>query len=79
MSLMTDEVRSYIGRQGTKEIACDVVEQGSVRRYAQACMDASPRFSDASVDPRFAGPVAPPLYPMNMFYSKLWRQRKILK
>jgi len=67
MSLLTDEVRSLIGHAGTTEIACDPVEQGAVRRYAQACMDSSARFVETSEDPRFGGPVAPPLYPMNMF------------
>jgi hypothetical protein len=67
VSLLTDEVRSYIGRQGTQETACDTVEQGAIRRYAQAYMDSSRRFVDASGDARFEGPVAPPLYPMNMF------------
>lgn len=67
MSLLTDEVRAFIGRTGTVEIACDPVEQGAVRRYAQACMDPSARFHEASKDPRFDGPVAPPLYPMNLF------------
>ena len=67
MSLLTDEVRAFIGRIGTTEVACDTVEQGAVRRYAQACMDTSARYLPSSEDPRFDGPVAPPLYPMNMF------------
>lgn len=67
MSLLTEEVRSFIGRVGTPEIACDAIEQGAVRRYAQAYMDRSPRFLPTSEDARFAAPVAPPLYPMNMF------------
>jgi hypothetical protein len=67
MTLLTDEVRSFIGHVGTTEFACDPVEQGAVRRYAQACMDASVRYLPSSEDARFGGPVAPPLYPMNMF------------
>ena len=78
MSLLTDEVRSFIGRIGTTDVACDTVEQGAVRRYAQACMDTSARYLPSSEDPRFDGPVAPPLYPMNMFRRApdtpdLWR------
>jgi hypothetical protein len=67
MTLLTDEVRSFIGAVGTTETACDRVEEGAVRRYAHACMDASRRYLPTSEDPRLGGPVAPPLYPMNMF------------
>lgn len=72
MTILTDEIRSYIGRQGDVIEACDAVEPGAVRRYAQAIMadgdhDCAP---DAS-SPRYGGPVAPPLYPAFMFRSPL--------
>ena len=68
MSLLTDEIRAFIGRTGTPEVACDPVEAGAVRRYVQACMDDSSRFDASSDAPaRYGGPLAPPLFPMNMF------------
>jgi hypothetical protein len=65
MSLLSDEIRSFIGLSGTPEVACDVVEAGAVRRFVQASMDDNPRFNGAT-SARLGGPVAPPLYPMNM-------------
>ena len=68
MTLLSDEIRSYIGRTGTTEVACDVVERGAVRRYLQAYMDEGERFSGSDDETsRFGGAVAPPLYPMNLF------------
>lgn len=66
--LMTREIESLIGAETGVETACDVVERGAVRRYVQAYMDDDPIFhSAAHAAARFGGPVAPPLYPMNMF------------
>jgi hypothetical protein len=68
MSLLTDEVRSLIGRTGTVEAACEPVEAGAVRRYVQAYVDDDPRYRPGAASPtRYGGAVAPPLYPMNMF------------
>lgn len=64
MSLLTDEIRAYIGVTSQAEIACDPVEQGEVRRFVQAIMDDDPDYwPDASPDNRHGGPVAPPLFP----------------
>ena len=39
MTLLTDEVRRFIGVESEEEETCEPVEQGAVRRYAQAIMD----------------------------------------
>ena len=68
MALLTEALKKYIGLQSETEIACDPVERGAVRRYAQAIMDEDPIFSEACANnARFGGPVAPPLYPTHMF------------
>jgi len=67
MALLTDEVRSYIGREGPIFGACDAVEAGAVRRYAQAIMDPDPAYASDQEGVRYGGAVAPPLYPSFMF------------
>jgi hypothetical protein len=66
MALLTDEIRGFIGVESESNAACDVVEAGAVRRYAQAIMDDDPAYA-AGGGQRFGGPVAPPLYPAFMF------------
>jgi len=62
---ITDEVRSYIGRQSEPVTAWDAVEPGAVRRFIQAIMDDDPIYWDpeAARARGFERPVAPPLYP----------------
>ena len=62
--LITDEVRSYIGLSSEADFACDAVEAGAVRRFAQAIMDEDPAYLGETNDAnrRFGGPVAPPLF-----------------
>jgi hypothetical protein len=69
--LLTDEVRKFIGTETELQNACDCVEAGAVRRYAQAVMDMDPIYSnDAGVaDGTYGTPVAPPLFPMGMLRS----------
>lgn len=67
MSLVTDAVRAYIGASSEIEIACDAVERGAVRRYAQAIMDDDPTFMDDAASSHFGGAVAPLLFPTHMF------------
>jgi acyl dehydratase len=68
MALLTEALKQYIGMQSEVETACDPVERGAVRRYAQAIQDEDPIFSEACANnARFGGPVAPPLYPTHMF------------
>jgi hypothetical protein len=66
---MTPEIELMVGVESGTEVACDVVERGAVRRYVQAYMDDDPMFysDDPAVTARYGGPVAPPLFPMNMF------------
>lgn len=67
MALLPEAAKKYIGLTSEKETACDVVEAGAVRRYAQAIMDEDPIYApsgDAHV--RYGGPVAPPFFPTHM-------------
>lgn len=67
MTLLTDEVRSYIGVEGPRIAACDVIEAGAVRRYAQAIMDRDEAYHKGHPDVAGGRPIAPPLYPVFMF------------
>jgi len=58
---------AYLGTVSPVQLACDAVERGAVRRYAQAIMDEDPIFDQACTDnARYGGPVAPPLYPVHI-------------
>ena len=69
MALLTPEVQKLVGATSEVEVACDPVERGAVRRYAQAYMDDDPIFyaDETTRGSRYGGAVAPPLFPMNMF------------
>lgn len=68
MALLPESAKQYIGMESTLEVACDEVERGAVRRYAQAIMDEDPMYSaPCQANERLGGPVAPPLYPTHMF------------
>jgi len=69
VGLMTPEIERLIGAASGAETACDAVEPGAVRRYVQAYMDDARMFHapDGVSSARYGGPVAPPLFPMNMF------------
>ncbi len=72
MTILTDEIRSYIGLQSEWVTACDTVEPGAVRRYAQAILaDDDPSYAAAAHPGRYGGPVAPPIYPAFMFRRPL--------
>ncbi len=67
MTILTDEIRAYIGHRSEQVTAADSVEPGAVRRYAQAIMaDADPDYGPDGKT-RYGGPVAPPIYPAFMF------------
>ena len=67
MGLITEEARALIGVWTEPELACDAVEPGAVRRFAQAIMDDDEAFRpDAPMDSRYGGPIAPPLFPNHM-------------
>jgi len=68
VTILPDAAKAYIGVQAEDEIACDTVERGAVRRYAQAIMDDDPIYwQDGAVSARYGGPVAPALFPTHMF------------
>jgi hypothetical protein len=68
MSGLSESLKKYIGMQSDADVACDVVERGAVRRYAQAIMNEDPIFSeDCPNNVRYGGPVAPPLFPTHLF------------
>jgi hypothetical protein len=72
MSALTEELKPYIGMQSQAETACDVIERGAVRRYAQAIMNEDPIFSVACENnARYGGPVAPPFFPTHLFRRPL--------
>jgi hypothetical protein len=68
MPQLTDEIRRYIGMETELQLACDPVERGAVRRYAQAIMDPDPIYMspEAVTGTRYTKPVAPPLFPNAM-------------
>lgn len=67
-SLRVADLRAaWVGPWSEAELACDPVEQGAVRRFAQAILDDDPDYGpDAASDGRFGGPIAPPLLPNHM-------------
>lgn len=67
---MIEGLKRYIGVQSEWETACDVVEAGAVRRFAQAIMDEDLGYGPEP-EARYGGAVAPPLYPMLMFRRPL--------
>lgn len=68
MSSLSESLKKYINMQSAPDVACDAVERGAVRRYAQAIMNEDLIFSEnCSNNARYGGPVAPPLFPTHMF------------
>ena len=67
--LLTPEIEAFVGVESDDEIACDPVERGAVRRFAQAIMDDDALYQDeeAARSSRYGGTIAPPLFPMTMF------------
>jgi len=68
MSILPEAAKKYIGLQSEVQVACDLVEKGAVRRFAQAIMNEDPIFdAECANNERYGGPVAPPLYPTHLF------------
>lgn len=68
MSSLSESLKKYIGMRSEVDLACDIVERGAVRRYAQAVMNEDPIFSeDCANNVRYGGSVAPPLFPTHLF------------
>lgn len=66
--LLTQEVKAYIGLSTQAEFACDPVEAGAVRRFAQAIMDEHDAYQPHAneANQRYGGPIAPPLFANHM-------------
>jgi hypothetical protein len=68
MPILPEAAKAYIGVESSVEIACEPVERGAVRRYAQAILDEDPIYGGPCANnERFGGPVAPPLFPTHQF------------
>ena len=67
MAILPEAAKKYVGMTSAKEVACDAVEPGAVRRYAQAIMDDDHAYwDDREAIARYGGPVAPPLFPTHL-------------
>lgn len=67
-AILPDGCLAYVGLESDWQEACDPVERGAVRRFAQAIMDEDPNYWAASKEnERYGGAIAPPLYPAHMF------------
>lgn len=68
-ALLTPEAAALVGFKSGAETACDAVEVGAIRRYAQAIMDDDRAFwdPDAPDGERYGGVVAPLLFPTHCF------------
>jgi hypothetical protein len=78
LTLLTDEILGYIGRESERVFACDPVEKGAVRRFAQAIMDEQPKYGVAGVDPGGQS-IAPPLFPPFMLRRPLGTEDPLSK
>lgn len=67
MSILPEAAKQYVGLKSEQELACEPLERGAVRRYAQAIMDENPVYSEPDAATRFGGAVAPPIFPTHMF------------
>ncbi len=65
---VTDEVKSYIGKEGP-EIVSEPIEASEVRRFTQAIMDPDPIHWNVEYTKktRYGAPVAPPLFGTHWF------------
>jgi hypothetical protein len=67
LTLVSSEALALVGAWTEPQPACDAVEPGAVRRFAQAIMDDDPAYAPgAAATSRYGGPVAPPLFPNHM-------------
>jgi len=67
MAVIDEAMRALVGRWSEPVPACDAVEPGGVRRFAQAILDDDPDYDpDGPGAARYGGPVAPPLYPNHL-------------
>lgn len=68
MSILPEAAKAYIGMTTEGQLAPEAIEPGAVRRFSQAIMDDDPAYwQDGEASARYGGPVAPPLFPTNMY------------
>jgi hypothetical protein len=65
LTLVPQQALALVGAWTEAELACDPVEQGAVRRFAQAIMDDDPAYAPGA-ETRYGGAIAPPLFPNHM-------------
>jgi N-terminal half of MaoC dehydratase len=58
---LTEEILAFVGVESEAVHACDPIEVGALRRFAQAIMDSDPTYCGAGRGDL----VAPPLYPLH--------------
>lgn len=71
MTLLTDEIRAFIGLESQTVVLTEPVERGAVRRFAQAMMDDDPIYGSEHDGGRYDLPVAPLLFPTYMAWRPL--------
>lgn len=69
VNYITDEVKALIGFETDWVEAWDLVERGAIRRFTQAVMDDDPVYwnDEQAAATKYAGVVAPPLFPLHAF------------
>jgi acyl dehydratase len=69
MSILNDEIRSYIGREGEPVTAPHPLSEDALRRFVQAVMETDPVHWDpeAAAASRYGEVVATPLQPLHAF------------
>ena len=67
MSLLTEDVRRFIGHKSERFAACEAIEGGAVRRFCQAIMDCDEAYREQGATPGDAHAITPPLYPVFSF------------
>jgi hypothetical protein len=66
--ILPEAAKAYVGIESEVQIACDAIERGAVRRYAQAIMDEDPIYdAHCERNATYGGPVAPPIFPTHLF------------
>lgn len=78
MSYDIEQLRAYIGTTSASVTACDPVEKGAVRRFAQAIMDEKAKYGAEGID-EGGRSLAPPLFPSFMFRRPLGTEDPLTK
>jgi acyl dehydratase len=70
VGLLTDEIRALVGVRSAPRTARVPLSADALRRFVHAVMEEDPVHWDPEIaeDSRYAGVVAPPLYPMHVWH-----------